>query len=667
MLGVALYVLVVGAFVSIGGWCAERILASLRWPRRGAWVTAMLLSVAIPAWHIPGALPDLSPVQVSAPSSVPAAVRPAEATRAARRAPAPIPAVPARGARTGPIFRSPHPFWTATLYQRVLLMFLATWAAASVVFLARLLAGAAALRRRARRWATTVLDGVAVTVSDDLGPAVLGIVRPRIIVPRWLPGETARRRSAVLAHESEHLRARDAYLILGGWLLIVFMPWNLPLWWLWRRLRLAIEVDCDARVVRRGMAPSAYGEELLAIATRVPAAPRPAIGLFERRSQLTRRIRILASPSRQWWRWAALPLYAFTALTALAAGTFPAPPLDTALGARNQSQQTARQMSELRARDARATRRLLANGQPYALAAAAVLGWPYPDGMRMTHGRNVLRKRPSNAPQRLAWLARAVAGAPDRVDLVMLEKDYCRRWNPRCDVAALDARLRALDPDNGIGWLDALKQSVEAKDPAGIDAALASIGRTRRVDVYATHLFAHLAESLHGIGGEDFATASAQLDGIRGGGMGLDTTLAFARVCNWNANALRTRRLRLCRKADLAFEQGDTFLFAGTGGEIAMRLWPAGTREHRRAVSLLRRTDYLNTQAQRLLWPPSGFQRFVMLFEMAVDPQGYLERVDARGVRLDARYPRQQDVLRAELLDTGVRVSPPPRWKDSYH
>ena len=37
---------------------------------------------------------------------------------------------------------------------------------------------------------------------------------------------------------------------------VVLMPWNLPLWWQWRRLRFAIEVDCDARVLASGRIPT---------------------------------------------------------------------------------------------------------------------------------------------------------------------------------------------------------------------------------------------------------------------------------------------------------------------------------------------------------------------------------------------------------------------------
>lgn len=660
MIGVALYVLVVSVIVSIGGWLTDRILASLGWPRRGAWIAAMLLTVAIPAWQLPIALPDQSPVQVNLPPSAPISVNPIATARQARLAPGRARTTPAGYARTRSASSSTRPIWTATVYQRVLLLFLTGWTISSAVLLGRLLAGARALRRRARQWTQTVLDGVAVTVSDDLGPAVLGFLRPRIIVPQWLPGESAQRRSAVLAHESEHLRAHDEYFLLGGWLLVALIPWNLPLWWLWRRLRLSIEIDCDARVVRRGLPAPSYGAELLAIATRIPAPPRPAIGLFERPSQLAGRIRILVRPSRRWWRWAALPLYALTGLAALAAGTFPAPPIDTTLGAWNQSQLTARQLSELRAQDTRATRRLLATGQPDALAAAAILGWPYPDGMQSRHGRIVVQKVPSNAAQRLAWLSRAVEEAPDRVDLVMLEKDYCQMWNPRCTVAALDARLRALQPQNGLGWLDALETSVKAEEPTGIDAALAAIGQAKHVNVYRTHLFAHLVDALHRIGGESFEIASAQLNSIQVGRIRLNAMIAFERVCNWNASVLSTRRLKLCRNATLAFEQGDTLEVAESGAEVAMRLWPVGTPQHRRAVIALRRMDYLSQQSARLLWPPDGVQRVTLL----LDPWGYIERMDAREVRMDSLYPREQDALRAELIDAGIRLTPPPHSND---
>ncbi len=663
MVGAALYVLIVSVFVGAAAWLAERILASLRRPRRWVWLVAMSLSVAIPAWRLPAALPDLSLVQVMPPSaSVDAGQRStASNTRRAVAPPATTVSAAAPARRTRPDSQESPPrrrIWTAAAYQRVLLAFLVGWGLVSAALLVRLAGAVTTLRRRARGWTVTELDGLEVTVADDLGPAVLGVLRPRIIVPQWLAQEPAERRVAVLAHEREHLRAYDGRALFAGWLVVVLAPWNLPVWWFYRRLRQAIEVDCDARVVRRGVPVATYGEALLSVATRAPAALQPAIGLFERRSQLERRLRILVTPSRRWVRWAALPLYALTGLAALAAGTFPAPPIDAALGARNQARQDAILEADQLALDARVTRRLLASGRPDALAAAAILGWPSPESSG-TGPRGP--GAPANARQRLTWLAHAVAEAPGRPDLVAMEAAFCRQWKRHCDIATLEARLRVLAPHNGGDWLEALQTSVERKDSAAVDAALAAIGRRRYVDSYDTRLRARLSEALHRIGREDFMTAyfqvanpldSAPLDGV----------LAFAQACHTRTSRLTARRLSLCRAASLAFEHGDSFLTAATGSSMAAHLWPAGTREQRQAARLQRRLDYLQAQQTRLFAARSGLQGLLML----LDARGEFERAEARSVHLGIRYRREQDVLRTELIDAGLRVQPPPGWKDPY-
>jgi hypothetical protein len=51
-------------------------------------------------------------------------------------------------------------------------------------------------------------------------------------------------------------------------LVLVALPWNLPLWLMARRLRRAIELDCDARVLARYPDVQRYGRVLLAVAQR---------------------------------------------------------------------------------------------------------------------------------------------------------------------------------------------------------------------------------------------------------------------------------------------------------------------------------------------------------------------------------------------------------------
>ncbi len=132
----------------------------------------------------------------------------------------------------------------------------------SALALATLAMGWMQLRRRLGSAVEGEVAGVSVTVSDDVGPAVVGIVHPRIVVPRWLLQQDAETQGIVIAHEREHLRAQDIRVLGGALLVAVLLPWNLPVWWQLRRLRFAMEVDCDARVLRGGQSRSTYSAVL---------------------------------------------------------------------------------------------------------------------------------------------------------------------------------------------------------------------------------------------------------------------------------------------------------------------------------------------------------------------------------------------------------------------
>jgi hypothetical protein len=95
----------------------------------------------------------------------------------------------------------------------------------------------------------------------------------------------------VIAHEQGHLEAHDARLVTIALGLLVWMPWNLPLWWQLRRLRFAVEIDCDARVLRRGYDVSRYGETLIAVGERQSATIAMVAAMAEPGSLLEQRIR----------------------------------------------------------------------------------------------------------------------------------------------------------------------------------------------------------------------------------------------------------------------------------------------------------------------------------------------------------------------------------------
>ena len=167
------------------------------------------------------------------------------------------------------------------------------WAASSALMLLGLLASGLRLRRLRRGWRTERVAGQPVLVSEEIGPAVVGLLDPVIVVPRWLLDSPLPEQELVIAHEQSHLEANDAPLLLAALCLVVCMPWNLPLWWQLRRLRRAVEVDCDARVLRRGHDIGRYGEILVAVGERHSRQIAVVAAMTESKSFLEQRIRTM--------------------------------------------------------------------------------------------------------------------------------------------------------------------------------------------------------------------------------------------------------------------------------------------------------------------------------------------------------------------------------------
>jgi beta-lactamase regulating signal transducer with metallopeptidase domain len=146
----------------------------------------------------------------------------------------------------------------------------------------------ASSRRRSPSDAPSVVDGVSVLVTDTMGPATVGVLRSRVLVPKWVLALPRVQRRYVLRHEEEHRSSRDSLLLFVASLTLILAPWNLALWWQLRRLRLAVEMDCDNRVVSALGDANAYGELLFKVAQAASRGPRlqPAFlgaGMLERR------------------------------------------------------------------------------------------------------------------------------------------------------------------------------------------------------------------------------------------------------------------------------------------------------------------------------------------------------------------------------------------------
>jgi bla regulator protein blaR1 len=269
------YVIMVSLLLGLAALALERSARVRQRPTRWLWGTSMIASLLLPL--------IISSVSVQIPQQA-GIVHPATPQR-----------IVALRQMTASGF-SPSGWLTATAGElpaspdldRLLQV---GWSAASTILFLAILASSVQLSRRRRRWERGNMAGVPVHISEDAGPAIVGLLDPHIVVPRWLLQCPPDVKELVIVHEQSHLEAQDARLVMIALGLLVCMPWNLPLWWQLRRLRVAIEIDCDARVLRRGYDVAHYGETLIAVGERQSATIAMVAAMSEPRSLLERRIR----------------------------------------------------------------------------------------------------------------------------------------------------------------------------------------------------------------------------------------------------------------------------------------------------------------------------------------------------------------------------------------
>jgi bla regulator protein BlaR1 len=300
-----IYVVVVTVFVSLAALAAEQAMRQRRRANRWVWLCAMAASLVLPT-----TLP-LVPLQVSSFINS-AAPQPLAALREATLMRNP-------GLRLALLEADDSSAANGTDFLLKNL-----WLAASATLLMALVMSGMLVQRRKRQWQAIMLCGTQVYVAPDVGPAVVGLLRPRIVVPGWLMSAPTLHQQMVMAHEHAHLKAYDPQLLSVALCLLVAMPWNLPLWWQLRRLRRAIEVDCDARVLRSGHNLSAYGETLLAVGQHQSGFTGVAAAMSEPTSFLEQRIRIMLKKPSVFSRIVAIVLACLSmGLVALAAEVSP--------------------------------------------------------------------------------------------------------------------------------------------------------------------------------------------------------------------------------------------------------------------------------------------------------------------------------------------------------
>jgi hypothetical protein len=272
---------------------------------------------------------------------------------------------------------------------------------------------------------------------------------------------------------------------------------------------------------------------------------------------------------------------------------------------------------------ARAVEVLQRDQDPDSLAAAALVRSSYMFG-----------NDPDSA---LALIARATAAAPDRADLAWLHTTICQQ-RPSCDPQPLEARLRALDPANGAAWLGEVDRAWTRKDAEATNKALRAISQTAQVNIYTTTLKARLIPKIAGAASIALDEASVAVTGALAG----ETVSSYPSV----SHACKGDRLAQadvlvsCQGVASAFEDGDSFTTEMVGVVIAKRVWPEDSPQWKAAADARRVYEY----------------RSKLVLEVDAASGGV--SID-RYLALCGQYPREQDVLRAELVEAGKNPDPP--------
>src|SRR5690349_2423297 len=179
MLAWMLYVVMVTLLLSVGAYVAERAARLRRGGTRWIWITAICASLLVPTViaSVSVQLPNVLSPQVAQKIVV--------LREATTQALSPVTWISGSAAEPAG--------WRD--YDALLKNL---WRAASIAMLLALIVSGVVLFLRKRRWQRATVSGADVLVTRDVGPAVVGLLRPRIVVPRWVTMALPTQQAAVM-------------------------------------------------------------------------------------------------------------------------------------------------------------------------------------------------------------------------------------------------------------------------------------------------------------------------------------------------------------------------------------------------------------------------------------------------------------------------------------
>ena len=250
-----------GTLLAVAAFGTEAALIAARKPTRLAWIAALVMTVVLGALA-PSRLGTarfaarawVPTATVSTIQSIPASETAFSFVRMAWRNASELIAT---GIQRG------WGAWHDTMPSDIGSWLLMAWALTSAVLLTLFVGVHIRYHRRRMHWPLGSVHGTTVRIAKNAGPAVIGVTNAEIVLPHWLLTRGNREQELVLAHEMEHVRAHDPVLLALAQVAVVLLPWHPAVWWMASRLRLAIELDCDRRVLQRGASTRDYGTLLI--------------------------------------------------------------------------------------------------------------------------------------------------------------------------------------------------------------------------------------------------------------------------------------------------------------------------------------------------------------------------------------------------------------------
>lgn len=312
------YIIVLTALVTLAALAAERLVSIWGGPRRFIWLVALVVPIVAPVVVGTHIIPPGAAAQIPASAGAPWSDRLTPIAPPTMRATSPT-------TGTVQVVRSTREAVWRQLPMAIEPYLIAVWLVTSAALLSVFIVALGRLRQQSSGWRETELDSIRVLIAPDAGPAVVGALRPRIVMPAWSLSLDARARGLMLRHELEHIRARDPQLLLMAALSLVFFPWNLALWFAARRLRLAVEIDCDRRVLQACGDSRHYGLLLVAVGARRGTLLPLGAALVARRPLLERRIRAMTAQKPRYPVLRSLPAIACMAIVSVGAAGAPRP------------------------------------------------------------------------------------------------------------------------------------------------------------------------------------------------------------------------------------------------------------------------------------------------------------------------------------------------------